>query len=117
MTYIQGFVVPVPTANRDAYVKSATMFAPLLKEYGATRLVECWGDDVREGTVTDFRRAVQATGDENVVFSWIEWPDKETCHAAEQKMHSDERMQAQAMPFDGKRMIFAGFVPVFDTAG
>jgi uncharacterized protein YbaA (DUF1428 family) len=115
MRYIQGFVVPVPTANKEEYLAAAAKAAPIFKEFGALRHVEAWGDDVRDGKVTDFKRAVQAKPDETVVFSWIEWPDKETCQAAEQKMMTDPRMKDMDMPFDGKRMIFSGFVPLFDT--
>ena len=83
-------------------------------EFGATRIVECWGDDVPRGKVTDFSRAVQAKPDETVCFSWIEWPDKATRDAAMVKMMSDTRFMAEPMPFDGKRMIFGGFEPVVD---
>jgi uncharacterized protein YbaA (DUF1428 family) len=76
-------------------------------------VIECWGDDVPEGKLTDFRRAVQAKPDESVVFSWIEWPDKATRDAGMEKVMKDPRAgQAGDMPFDGKRMIFGGFTPV-----
>lgn len=114
MTYIDGFILAVPTANKDAYRQAAEQAAPLFKEFGATRQVEAWGDDVPEGKVTDFRRAVQATEDEDIVFSWIEYPDRATRDAANQRMMSDERMQDMSMPFDGKRMIFGGFDPIVD---
>ncbi len=115
MSYIQGFVVPVPTANKEQYLVSAAKAWPIFREFGALRQVEGWGDDVRDGKVTDFKTAVQAKPDETVVFSWLVWPDKETCQAAEQKMLTDERMKDMDMPFDGKRMIYAGFVPLFDS--
>ncbi|HET8611621.1 MAG TPA: DUF1428 domain-containing protein [Sphingomonas sp.] len=116
MTYIQGFVVPVRHDRKQAYHDAAAKAAPILKDYGALRIVECWGEDVPDGKVTDFRRAVQAGEGENVVFSWIVWPDRVTCDAAAQKMQADERFEAMgAMPFDGKRMIFGGFAPIFDT--
>lgn len=120
--YIDGFVIPVPAENRQAFIDHATTADSLFIEMGAIRVVECWGDDVPEGKQTDFRRAVDATIEETVVFSWIEWPDKATRDAAFAKMMSedfdDPRMdQAKnAMPFDGKRMIFGGFVPVVDMA-
>lgn len=118
MPYIQGFVIPVPTAKKEAFHEMAAKAAPIFLEYGASRIVECWGDDVRDGKVTDFKLAVKATADETVVFSWIVWPDKATYEAAVAKMQADERMQPEGdMPFDGKRMIFGGFVPIFDTDG
>jgi len=85
-------------------------------ENGAKRVLECWGDDVKDGKLTDFRRAVQAKDDEAVVFSWIEWPDKATRDAAMTKVMNDPRLNAQTnpMPFDGKRMIFGGFSPVLE---
>ena len=61
MTYVQGFVVPVPAANKEAYRKLAADFAPVMKEFGATRHVEAWGDDVPDGKFTDFRAAVKAS--------------------------------------------------------
>lgn len=118
MAYIDGFVIAVPKANRQKFIDHATTSDPMFTEMGATRVVECWADDVPDGKVTDFRKAVQATDDEDVVFSWIEWPDKATRDAAFAKMMSpdndDPRMdQAKnPVPFDGKRMIFGGFAPV-----
>lgn len=110
MTYLEGFVAAVPKANKDAYQKHAEEAAPLFKEFGATRIVENWGDDVPDGKVTDFKGSVQAKDDEVVVFSWIEYPDKATRDAANEKIMTDPRMQAMNdMPFDGQRMIFGGF--------
>ncbi len=89
-------------------------------EYGAIRVLECWGDDVPDGKVTDFRRAVQAKEDEAVVFSWIEWPDKNTRDKAMEQMMNEDNPDPRLdpsknpMPFDGKRMIFAGFAPVVE---
>jgi len=117
MKYVEGFVVAVPAANKEAYIQHARQAAPLFKEFGVSRMVECWGDDVPDGKVTDFRGAVKARDDEVVVFSWFEYPSKEARDAANQKMMSDPRMKAmgESMPFDGKRMIFGGFVPVVDV--
>lgn len=116
MNYVEGFVVAVPKANKEVYLRHAAATAPIFKEFGATRMVECWGDDVPDGTVTDFRGAVQAKDDEVVVFSWIEYPSKEVRDAANQKIMSDPRLQAMGeMPFDGKRMIFGGFAPILDV--
>jgi uncharacterized protein YbaA (DUF1428 family) len=118
MSYVDGFVIAVPTANKEKFVTQATDFDSVFLELGALRILECWGDDVPDGKLTDFRRAVQAKDDETVVFSWVEWPDKQTRDAGVSKMHelmkTDPRMnhEKNPMPFDGKRMIFGGFVPV-----
>ncbi len=116
MTYVEGFVVAVPTANKEKYRKHAADAAPLFKEFGAARMVECWGDDVPDGKVNDFKGAVQAKPDETVVFSWFEYPDKATRDAANAKMMSDPRMEKMGatMPFDGKRMIVGGFDSIID---
>jgi uncharacterized protein YbaA (DUF1428 family) len=113
MSYIDGLVIAVPVANREAFLTHAQTFDAIFMEVGATRVMECWGDDVPEGKLTDFRRAVQAKDDEAVVFSWIEWPDKATRDAGMEKFMKDPRMNdASNMPFDGKRMIFGGFATV-----
>jgi uncharacterized protein YbaA (DUF1428 family) len=114
--YVQGFLVPVPEGNKDEYRKAALAMWDIMKDYGATRVVEAWQDDVPHGKQTDFFRAVKAEPDENVVFSFIEWDSKEACDAAAEKMQSDERMKQPPadMPFDGKRMIYGGFVPVVE---
>jgi uncharacterized protein YbaA (DUF1428 family) len=116
MTYIEGFIVPVPQANREAFRKHASGLAPLFREFGVTRVVEAWGDDVPDGKITDFKRAVNAKDDENVVISWFEYPDKATRDAANEKMRSDPRMQEMGanMPFDGKRLIMGGFSPIVE---
>ena len=116
MSYIQGFLVAVPKANKQAYLISAQSAAPIFQEYGATRVVEAWSEDIPDGKVTDFKRAVQAKDDEAIVFSWIEWPDKQTYDAATKRMESDPRWKKMPeMPFDGSRMIWGGFEPIFET--
>ncbi len=120
MSYIDGFVIAVPTANKQKFIDHARMADGMFIEEGALRVVECWGDDVPEGKVTDFRMAVKAETDEIVAFSWIEWPDKATRDACFAKMmdpaNTDPRidMATNTPPFDGKRMIFGGFTPVVD---
>jgi len=111
MTYVEGFVTAVPTANKDAYIKHALEALPLFEQLGVIRMAENWGDDVPTGKVTDFYGAVQARDDETVVFSWFEYADKATRDAANEKMMADPRMEqmGKTMPFDGSRMIFAGF--------
>ena len=114
MSYVDGFVLAVPQNNREAYRALAAKAAPLFKEFGATRIVECWADDVPDGKITDFRMAVKAEEGEEVVFSWIEYPSREVRDEANKKMMADPRMKEFEMPFDGKRMIFGGFVPLLD---
>jgi uncharacterized protein YbaA (DUF1428 family) len=114
--YVDGFLIAVPNGNKQAYHDMATVALEVFKDCGATRVVEGWGDDVPDGTTTDMKRAVEATGDENVVFSFVEWPDKATRDKGAKAMMEDERMQPDPakMPFDGKRMIYAGFEPIFE---
>ncbi|WP_122467223.1 DUF1428 domain-containing protein [Brevundimonas lutea] len=116
MSYIEGFVTAVPAANKDAYIKHATDALPVFKEFGVTRMVETWGDDVPDGKLTDFKGAVQARDDEVVVFSWFEYPDRAARAAANEKIMADPRMEAMSrdMPFDGKRMIYGGFDSIVD---
>jgi uncharacterized protein YbaA (DUF1428 family) len=111
MAYVDGFVVAVPAANKEAYRKHAAEAAPLFKEFGVTRMVEAWGDDVPDGKVTDFKGAVKAEPEEIVVFGWFEYPDKAARDAANEKMMNDPRMKqmGETMPFDGRRMIYGGF--------
>ena len=116
MAYIDGFVLAVPKANKQKFIDHCNLLDPLWLEFGATRVLENWGDDVPTGKQTDFHRAVQAKSDEAIVFSFVEWPDKETRDAGMEKMMKDPRMNPETnpMPFDGKRMIFGGFTPVLE---
>ena len=119
MAYIDGFVIPVRNDDKQAFIDFAREFDPIFLEHGATRVIECWGDDVPHGKQTDFYRAVAAKEDEAVLFSWIEWPDKATRDAGMKKMMEDPRMDPSnpdnpPMPFDGKRMIFGGFANVVE---
>ncbi len=113
--YIDGLVIAVPTDKRAEFLAHADYVDRLFIENGALRVVECWGDDVPHGHVTDFWRAVHASDDEMVVFSWIEWPDKATRDAGFAKLRDDPRMMNQPVPFDGKRMIFGGFEQVYSV--
>jgi uncharacterized protein YbaA (DUF1428 family) len=114
--YADGYVVPVPSGNKEAYRAAAAKAADVFKEYGATRIVEAWGDDVPDGKVTDFKRAVKATADESVVFSFVEWPDKATRDEGWKQVMKDPRMQPDQnnMPFDAKRMFWGGFAEMLD---
>ena len=101
-------------------IEHARHFDTLFIELGATHVIEGRGDNMPDGKVTDFRRAVQATAEETVAFSWVEWPDKATRDAGMKKMMEDPRMDPSTpgnppMPFDGKRMIFGGFEQVVEV--
>lgn len=112
--YIQGFLVPVPGDKKEEYRKIGAQFAEIMKDYGLIEDVEAWESDVPDGEHTDFRKAVKIEDGEKVVFSWMVWPDKATSEAAHEKMMTDPRFKefGDAMPFDGKRMIYGGFEPL-----
>lgn len=119
MPYIDGFVFAVPKDNKQAFIDYARLMDTVFMDFGALRVMECWEDDVKDGVNTDFRRAVDAKADESVGFSWVEWPDKESRENAYQQMEelmkTDERWDETKypVPFDGARMIYGGFTPVF----
>ena len=115
--YTDGFVVPVPEGNVDAYREMAAKMAKVFRQHGANRVVEALSDDVDHGKVTDFYRAVKAEDGEQVVFSFIEWPDKDTRDKAWAAIMSDESLKPEGeMPFNGQRMFWGGFDPIVDTA-
>jgi uncharacterized protein YbaA (DUF1428 family) len=109
MSYVDGFVVAVPKAKLEAYEKVARIAGTVWKEHGALSFVECVGDDVPYGVLTSFPRAVQATEDEVVVFSWIVYESRAARDEIMKKVMADPRLDPSTMPFDGKRMIFGGF--------
>lgn len=116
MDYVDGFVAPVALADKEKYVAYARQAALIFREHGATRVVECWGDDVPPGKLTSFPLAVQSREGETVVFSWITWPSKKARDAGMGAFMQDPRMKALGdMPFDGKRLIFGGFQMVVDA--
>ncbi|WP_310088318.1 MULTISPECIES: DUF1428 domain-containing protein [unclassified Sphingopyxis] len=117
MGYADGYVLPVPDGNKDAYRALAEKASQVFRDHGATRVVEAWGNDVPDGKVTDFARAAHKQDGETVVFSWVEWPDKETRVAGWEKVMADDRMQPDGsdVPFDGKRMIYGGFAPIVEA--
>ena len=115
-SYTDGFVVPVPEGNRDAYRELAAKMAKVFRQHGATRVVEAIADDVSHGKVTDFYRAVKAEDGETVVFSFIEWPDKKSRDDAWAKIMADESLKPEGeMPFNGQRMFWGGFEPIVDS--
>ena len=120
MCYVDGFLAAVPVKRKQDFIDHAKLANSVFIDLGATRVLECWGDDIPSGTVTDFRRAVKAEDDETVVFSWVEWPNKDTRDAAMHRIadiaESDARMNQESnpMPFDGKRVVYGGFVPIIE---
>jgi len=114
--YTDGFVVPVPEGKKDAYRELASRMAKVFRQHGANRVVEAIADDISHGQVTDFYRAVKAEEGETVVFSFIEWPDKQTRDDAWAKIMNDESMKPEGeMPFSGQRMFWGGFDPIVDS--
>lgn len=111
MSYVDGYVIAVPTQNKQAYIKLAEEAAAIFKKYGALSIVECWGDNVPVGKLTSFPQAVQCKDDETVVFSWIIWPSKEVQKVGMEKFAQDPFCDPNNNPmvFDGKRMIFGSF--------
>ena len=114
MSYISGFLLAVPTANKDSYRRMAEASWAIFRDHGCLSTHETWGVDVKDGKVTSFPMAVKKQDDETVVFSWMEWPDRETCDRAWEAMMADPRMKELGeMPFDGMRMMWGGFEPMF----
>jgi uncharacterized protein YbaA (DUF1428 family) len=115
--YVDGFLVPVKSAQRGAYRKMASEAAAVWKDHGATQVIEAWGDDVPDGKVTSFPMAVKLEPDETVVFSWVVWPSREARDAGNAKVMADPRMQpdGREMPFSLERMIFGGFTAIVEA--
>lgn len=114
MTYVDGFLLAVPDANRDAYRQHAAEAWPMFRERGALTMVEGWGDEVPDGTVNSLNSAVLRKPGETALFSWVTWPDKATRDAAWQAMVAEMPANVPPeMPFDGSRMIYGGFSVLF----
>ena len=112
--YVQGFLIAVPEDRKEDYRAIAEKAAEKFAEYGVTEIVEAWEEDITDGKVTDFRMATKAQTGEKIVFSWMIWPDRETCDAAAAKMQDDPFFAEMGdMPFDGMRMMWGGFEPIF----
>ena len=113
MSYVDGFVVPVPKEKLDAYRAMAQEAGKVWREHGALRYRECIADDVKPGKLTSFPQSVQLQEGEVVVFSWIEYASRAERDAINEKVMKDPRLTAMmdpaSLPFDGKRMIFGGF--------
>ena len=116
MAYVDACIIPVLASKKSAYLKWAVLAGAVFKENGALRIVDCWGDDVPKGKVTDLWGAVKSEDGEIIVVSWIEWPSKAVRDAGMKACMNDPRMQPNAdMPFSGKRMIFGGFEQIHET--
>lgn len=116
--YLDAYVLPLPTDfDRDEYRALNEKFGDFMKEHGAMTYVEAIADDVSRGERTDFYRAVAAEEAETVAVAFMTWPDKAARDAAWAAMESDPRfadMDPNDMPFDGKRMFWGGFEPVYE---
>ena len=113
MNYVDGFVVPVPRKNMQAYLRMARKSAKVWKEHGALAYRECVGDDVKMGKLTSFPQAVKLKPGEVAVFSWVVYKSRAARDRIIAKVMKDPRladmMDPKKMPFDGKRMIYGGF--------
>ncbi len=111
--YVDGFVLPVPRANVDAYRQIAEAAGKVWKEHGALQFCECVGDDVPSGKLTSFPQAVQLKDDEVVVFSFIVYASREERDRVNAAVMQDARindmMDPKNQPFDGARMFWGGF--------
>ncbi|HZV37679.1 MAG TPA: DUF1428 domain-containing protein [Pseudoxanthomonas sp.] len=117
MSYVDGFVVPVPRANLAEYRRFARKAGKIWKEYGALEYVECVGDDVPPGKVTSFPQAVKLKPDEVVFFSWIVYRSRAHRDRVNKQVMADPRLAGMGpadMPFDAKRMFWGGFKPVIE---
>ena len=112
--YINTYIIAVPEDKKEEYVRKAAMFGEIAIDYGALEIFENWELEVPDGTVTDYRRAVNAEPGERIVVSWTIWPDRETGARAHKEMFEDPRMESIGqMPIDAKRMILGGFEPIY----
>ncbi len=113
MTYIEGFVIPCPAANKTAYAEHAARVAAMFQGLGAARTVQAWGEDVPDGKINDLKQAVQARPDEAILFSWMEFPDRAARDAAVEGSRAFAR--PDDLPFDPQRMIVSGFDVISDA--
>ena len=115
--YVDGFIVPIPSNNIEAYRKLARKAGKIWMEYGALEYVECVADDVKPGKFTSFPQSVKQKADETVAFSWIVYKSRKHRDAVNAKVMADPRLAAmdpKTLPFDGKRMIFCGFKSIVE---
>ena len=115
MTYVDGMVCAVPTANKEAYREHWRIAAAVFRKRGALSVVEAWGGDVPEGETNSMHTAVMRKNDETVVFSWIVWPSRTVRDEGVKNAMADPAMQVDATPFDGRRVIYGGFEVILET--
>ena len=112
--YVNTYILAVPKAKKEEYVRKATLFAEIAKDCGALEIFENWELEVPDGELTDYRKAVQAEPDEAIVVSWMIWPDRKTGARAHKAMFEDPRIEEVGeFPTDSKRMVLGGFEPVY----
>jgi len=112
MSYVDGFVLPIPKKNLAAYKKLATLASKVWQEHGALDYHECVADDVKPGKLTSFPQSVKLKKNETVVFAYIVYKSRKDRDRINAKAMNDERfanMSPKDMPFDGKRMFWGGF--------
>ncbi|RJG02448.1 DUF1428 domain-containing protein [Noviherbaspirillum sedimenti] len=118
MAYVDGFVLPLPKKNLEAYREIAQKAGTIWREHGALQFRECIAEDVKPGKLTSFPQSVDLKEDETVVFSWIVYASRAARDEINDKVMKDPRMadmmKPEAMPFDGKRMIYGGFEVLVD---
>ena len=114
--YVDGYVLPVPKKNIEAYKEMATLAGKIWIEHGALSFTECIGEDVKPGTHTSFPQAVKLEEGEIVIFSWITYKSREDRDRINAAVMADPRIKCgpETMPFDGKRMFWGGFTPIVD---
>lgn len=115
MAYIDGYILAVPHGKKQVYLDFATEMAAIFKQNGATRVMECWEDDVPEGKITSLPMAVKREAGEAIIMSWIEWPSKDIRDEGWKLTMANPAMQSATMPYDGKRVIFGGFDVILDA--
>jgi uncharacterized protein YbaA (DUF1428 family) len=109
MPFVDITVIPVKTADKESYLAHSAKQSPLFREHGAIAVTECWGAEVPDGKLTDFKKSVALQDGETVAVGWITWPDKAARDAGWEAIMQDARMHGATPPWDGKRMIYAGF--------
>ncbi len=114
MSYVDGFVTPVPNANKQLYIEHSRIVGAKFRSLGATAWVQCWADEIPEGQETSFGNSVRCEPDESVCFAWITWPSKDVRNQAMAALRTDKEMANAPNLFDRTRMIVGGFEAVVD---